>query len=207
LVNTLPAYEQYYRHRAMLWELQAISRNRPVAGDLKVGEQFSRWVAKLTDFSCPSLPLAGYRKAWRAEIARMRTRIERERTPAGKDAYAIKTGRGGLIDAEFVAQVLCLAQGWQEPNTVGALQRAKAEKILDPAEADLLVESYARLRRIEGILRRWSFVGETVLPTDAEPLYRVAVRCGFPDTQSFMKAVAGYRKKMRSVYQKVVAGE
>ncbi|HTL16862.1 MAG TPA: hypothetical protein VL793_06485, partial [Patescibacteria group bacterium] len=40
LVNTLSAYEEYYRRRAMLWEIQTLTRARPVAGDLKVGEQF-----------------------------------------------------------------------------------------------------------------------------------------------------------------------
>ena len=41
----------------------------------------------------------------------MRLRIEKERTPPGKDALAFKTGVGGLIDAEFIAQALCLEQG------------------------------------------------------------------------------------------------
>ena len=36
----------------------------------------------------------------------MRERIEKERTPSGRDHLAIKTGAGGLIDAEFMAQVV-----------------------------------------------------------------------------------------------------
>src|SRR6185503_9346224 len=52
------------------------------------------------------------RPDWKQEIARMRLRIEKERTPAGQDALAFKTGRGGLIDAEFIAQALCLEHGW-----------------------------------------------------------------------------------------------
>ena len=55
----------------------------------------------------------------------MRARIEKERTPPGQDALAIKTGAGGLMDAEFLAQTVCLAQGWQEPNTLRALERAR----------------------------------------------------------------------------------
>ena len=37
LVNTLDAYEEYYRRRAQLWEIQALTRTRPVAGDSKLG--------------------------------------------------------------------------------------------------------------------------------------------------------------------------
>ncbi|HUA69007.1 MAG TPA: bifunctional [glutamate--ammonia ligase]-adenylyl-L-tyrosine phosphorylase/[glutamate--ammonia-ligase] adenylyltransferase, partial [Candidatus Saccharimonadales bacterium] len=51
LVNTLDAYAEYYRHRAQLWEIQALTRTRPVAGDLKLGEQFQKLTAALTDFS------------------------------------------------------------------------------------------------------------------------------------------------------------
>ena len=51
LVNTLEAYEEYYRRRAQLWEIQAISRTRPVAGDLDLGAKFQEMVKVLTDFT------------------------------------------------------------------------------------------------------------------------------------------------------------
>ncbi len=205
LVNTLSAYEDYYRQRAQLWELQAISRSRPIAGDLKTGDRFQRLAATLCDFRQPSLPLAAYRPDWMSEIARMRLRIEKERTPRGQEALAIKTGAGGLVDAEFVAQALCLAHGWQEPNTLRALERAREAKVLPSPDADRLIDNYRKLRRIEGILRRWSYVGEAVLPTDPAPLYRVSIRCGFPDATAFLKAVGEYRAAIREVYQKVFA--
>ena len=50
LVNTLAAYEEYYRKRAQLWEIQALTRTRAVAGDLKLGEQFQKLAGALTDF-------------------------------------------------------------------------------------------------------------------------------------------------------------
>ena len=40
----------------------------------------------------------------------MRQRIEKERTPPGKEALAIKTGRGGLMDVEFIAQTLAAGE-------------------------------------------------------------------------------------------------
>ena len=61
----------------------------------------------------------------------------------------------------------------------------------------------ASLRRVEGILRRWSYEGETVLPDDPAPYYRVSVRCGFPTPEAFREALAGWRKAIREVYLKV----
>jgi glutamate-ammonia-ligase adenylyltransferase len=200
LVNSLDAYEDYYRHRAMLWEIQSLTRIRPIAGDLDLGRQFQELAARLTNFREPSMPLAAYTPAW--QVARMRMRIEKERTPAGKQSL-VKTGSGGLMDAEFIAQTLCLTNGWQEANTLKALERARDDKVLPNDDAESLIENYRKLRRIEGILRRWSLEGETLLPVDPAPLNRVAIRCGFRTAQAFMKAVGDYRNAIRGVYLKL----
>ena len=207
LVNTLRAYADYYRHRAQLWELQALSRSRPIAGNAQVGQRFQQLVGQLTDFSSPDSALAARDPNWRQEIARMRARIEKERTPVGQAALAIKTGAGGLMDAEFIAQMLCLAHGWQEPNTLRALQLARDRAVLPADDAELLIENYRKLRRVEAILRRWSYVGETTLPDDPAPLYRVSVRCGFTNAGDFMRAVTSYRTNIRAIYAKVFAGQ
>jgi glutamate-ammonia-ligase adenylyltransferase len=236
LVNTFAAYEEYYRHRARLWEIQTITRTRPVAGNMGIGARFQRLAAVLTDFrpenvaagfrsrddaDAPPVPrktrgpagsraatasssLAAYERGWRGEIRRMRDRIEKERTPPGKDALAIKTGCGGLMDAEFIAQVLCLANGWHEANTLAALERARAAGALAGREAGKLLESYRQLRRVEGILRRWSFEGEILLPDEPEAFQRVAVRCGFDSAVKFRTAMAGWRRHVRAAYNKAV---
>jgi glutamate-ammonia-ligase adenylyltransferase len=204
LVNTTAAYEDYYRRRAMLWEIQCLTRARPVAGERTIGEQFQKLAATLTNLSQPSQPLAAYRPEWKKEIARMRARIEKERTPPEQNHLAIKTGTGGLVDAEFIAQTFCLTHGWQEPNTLRALLLARSHNVLSGAEADSLTENYRQLLRVEAILRRWSFAGEAVLPDAPAPLYRVAVRCGFPDAKTFMKAVGGWRSAIRVAYDKVM---
>jgi len=229
LVNTLSAYEDYYRRRAQLWEIQSLTRTRPVAGDLELGGEFQRLAAALADFRAENVAaefrgrqhpgagrrgkgarsastkagLAAYTADWKSAIVRMRRRIEKERTPAGQDALAIKTGVGGLIDAEFIAQTLALAHGWREPNTLKALELAQGANVLAPSDAALLLPNYRQLRRVESILRRWSFEGETVLPADPAPFYRVAVRCGFATPEAFCEAIASYRHAIRTVYYNV----
>jgi glutamate-ammonia-ligase adenylyltransferase len=203
LVNTLAAYETYYRQRAELWEIQALSRSRFVAGDLKVGKEFQQLTGDLTNFQKPSQSLHAFTTDWKQKIHAMRMRIEKERTPCGKDELAIKTGAGGLMDAEFISQALCLEHGWQEPNTLRTLERGRQAGILPDAEE--LIRNYRELRRIEGILRRWSYEGETVLPDDPAPYYRVSVRCGFETSEAFAEALAKCRRAIREVYSKVFA--
>jgi glutamate-ammonia-ligase adenylyltransferase len=273
LVNTLAAYENYYRQRAQLWEIQALTRTRPVAGNFALGEKFQKLAATLTNFSevskiknrrgglCEPPTQSGRRDhylrskrsglgnhlvaglgsqtppsetekttvlpacftpGWKKQIHQMRLRIQKERTPHGQDDLAIKTGKGGLMDAEFIAQVLCLENGWHEANTLRVLERARGAvgvQSLDciPAKGTLkhglqpltcgdfekLLENYRHLRRVEGILRRWSYEGETVLPDDPAPYYRVSVRCGFATPEEFGKSLAKWRKAIREVYEKV----
>lgn len=199
LVPALDGCERYYSTRAQLWELQALTRARFVAGSHALGERFEKFARDMTDFSNP------HRRArfknWKAEIAQMRRRIEMERTPPGKDVLAIKTGIGGLMDCEFIAQCLCLENGWNEPNTLRALELGREKKVLPDAEK--LIGNYVNLRRVEAILRRWSDEGETVLPEDAPALYRVSVRCGFDSPERFRYALANWRKEIRQVYLSV----
>jgi glutamate-ammonia-ligase adenylyltransferase len=198
LVNTLEAHEEYYRRRAALWEIQALTRVRPVAGDMELGARYQKMAAALANFTAPSI--AAYTPDWIAQIDKMRGRIEHERTPVGKEHLAIKTGAGGLIDAEFLAQAVCLQHGWQEPNTLKALRRARDVGVLPAGGGAELLENYGKLRRIEGILRRWSFEGETLLPDDPAAFHRVAIRCGFANGAEFAAAVAEIREKIRAAY-------
>jgi glutamate-ammonia-ligase adenylyltransferase len=199
LVNTLETCEEYYRRRASLWEIQALTRVRPVAGNQETGARFQQLAAALTNFTAPP-GVAAYTPAWLGEMDRMRERIEKERTPPGKEALAIKTGAGGLMDAEFMAQALCLARGWQEANTMKALRRGGEAGAWPAEEAGALLANYGKLRRIEGILRRWSFEGETLLPDDEPARQRVAVRCGFASAGEFMQALNEIRAALRMAY-------
>lgn len=200
LVNGFKAHEEYYRQRAMLWEIQALTRARRVAGHPAAGAAFEALARTLTNFRQPSLPLTAFRPDWKSEVARMRLRIERERTPKGLDTLAFKTGPGGLVDAEFLAQALAMEHGWFEPNTVRSLEKAHAQAALVPSEAEALLAHFRQLRRMESILRRWSFEGEAVLPEDPAAQYRVAVRCGYRDTQAFFADLARWRTAVRQIY-------
>jgi glutamine synthetase adenylyltransferase len=73
-------------------------------------------------------------------------------------------------------------------------------------DADKLIANYRQLRRVEGILRRWSYEGEIVLPDDPAPYYRVSVRCGFATPDDFRAALAAWRRAIREVYLTVFRG-
>ncbi len=86
LARSLKAYEGYYDRWAQVWERQALTRGRFVAGDPEVGRRFGElaqvfvWGSPLSDDDV-------------VEIRRMKARIERERVPAGEDPeFHLKLG-------------------------------------------------------------------------------------------------------------------
>lgn len=205
LVNVEAGYSDYYLRRAMLWEIQSLTRARVVAGDSRVGASFMKLVTELTDLSSGRSPAQAASGDWIAEVVKMRRRIASERTPAGKQALAIKTGDGGLMDGEFLAQMGAMAGGWHEPNTPLALRRVLQGRDGIGTPGAGVLQGFTELRRIEGVLRRWSFEGEDLLPDDIEAMTRVAVRCGFPSAAAFTAHVAECRRKLAEGAQAEIA--
>jgi len=204
LVNHLRAHQAYYAKRGRLWEIQALTRARPVAGRPELGHRFLTWAQRLVHLD-RSRPPAAWSPHWKQEMHQMRLRIEQERTPAGKAHLSLKTGAGGLMDAEFIAQLFCLQQGLIIPNTYEALLEAQRTGWLRDQQAEELLENFTRLARIEAILRRWSYEAESELPDDPAALRRVAIRCGFVTGEDLLHAIQTYRQHIRNVYNQIFA--
>ena len=145
LVNSLTAYEEYYRRRAMLWEIQTLTRSRPIAGDMKVGARFQEMAGRLTDFSLAE-SAAGRLRAGLESADSPDADADRERahgTRAGRPGHQNRRrrvdGRGvrrpdtlfgpGLAGAEHLAS---LGAGRQARGAAG---RGKADRELLAAPA------------------------------------------------------------------------
>lgn len=187
LVNTVLAHAEYYRRRGRLWEVQALVRARWIAGDAATGKQFMEMAATLTRFSSGNPGIAAWQDHWREAIDRMLLRIQVERTDGPTEELAFKTGAGGLMAAEFLAQKWTLAAGIPEPNTRRALARGIEAGQVSQDDGRQLLQAFDQLRRIELVLRRWSCQSESVLPQDPAAQDRVAVRCGWPDAAVLLR--------------------
>src|ERR1700710_2986089 len=131
LVRSLSAFREYYERWVSVWEVQALLRACPVAGDAQLGAEFLALVDPLR------YPADGVSAEQVAEIRRIKARVERERLPRGADpATHTKLGRGGLADVEWTVQLLQLqhAAGLPElrdPSTVRTLAALGAAGLLE----------------------------------------------------------------------------
>jgi glutamate-ammonia-ligase adenylyltransferase len=136
LARSLKAYESYYDRWAQVWERQAMTRGRFVAGDADVGARFAAvarhfvWDHPLSDDDV-------------REIRRMKARIERERVPAGEDPqFHLKLGPGSLSDVEWTVQLLQLRNGVRAEGTLEALGALAGAGAVSTRDAEVLSEAY-----------------------------------------------------------------
>ncbi|MCX6900181.1 MAG: bifunctional [glutamate--ammonia ligase]-adenylyl-L-tyrosine phosphorylase/[glutamate--ammonia-ligase] adenylyltransferase [Verrucomicrobia bacterium] len=201
LAQSLDAYAAYYEKRALLWERQALTKARFIAGDAALGRQFQR----LVDKTIYSRPLSD---AELAEIARMRVRVEHERGDQKQPELNLKTGAGGVVEVEFIVQALQLRHGAvhpavRRPHTLEALGELGKVGALTEEEARHLREDYMVQRRIELVLRRVQNNSVSGLPATAEDQAALACRLGAPSLEEFWKIYRAARQRVRTLYQKV----
>ena len=154
LVASFATYESYYESRAQLWELQALTRARPIAGPQE---------ADVLGMIQRIWRDAGQRPSLFADINAMTERIRRDRG-SGTPGLDFKTGSGGMVEAEFLVQALQMRAGIWNPNWTQAVVELAHEDILAQNEVSQLKISYGFMRRCESALRRWENKSVSTLP-------------------------------------------
>jgi glutamate-ammonia-ligase adenylyltransferase len=204
LVSSLEAFAAYHRASAQVWERQALIKARVVAGSEALRARLEPVVAGFVYGR-------GLSEAEVGEIVRVRTRIERERS-AGGVAASIKTGRGGLVDVEFLVQALQLRHGHDHPrvrerSTPAALAALAAEGLLSPDDAATLARGYAFLRALENRLRLEHDEPVEAMEAHPEALLSLARRLGYAGsdaeaTRALAADHARHRDAIRAVYDR-----
>jgi [glutamine synthetase] adenylyltransferase / [glutamine synthetase]-adenylyl-L-tyrosine phosphorylase len=190
----------YYSDRAALWEVQALLKARPVAGDLALGAAFLAQVR----------PLLCARRS-RGEVVQSIDRLRREalRSLARRilSTTDVKTGLGGLRDIEFLAQGLQLLHAHDLPvllqgGTLAALAALGQAGVLPPASAEQLAEDYLFLRRVEHFLQIYEDRQTHSLPRDPAQLGALArlMLGGNAGMEQFLAELSRRFRRVREEY-------
>ena len=196
IVRTLASYEAYYRRWSLVWEMQALLRAEPVAGDTELGSEFVALVDPLR------YPAGGVSDTDVREVRRIKARVEAERLPRGTDPHRhTKLGPGGLADVEWTVQLLQLRHGHDVPTlrttrTLAALAACREARLLTDDQADVLGQAWRLASRVRnaGLLVRGR--PADTLPTDLRELTGVARVLGYPPGAS-STLVEDYRRATR----------
>lgn len=207
LARSLGSYKAYYEQWADTWEIQALLKARPVAGPRYLRQAFVEWADSVRY-------TLGLNAAQAQAIRRMKARVESERLPRGADPTRhLKLGRGGLTDVEWLTQTLQLRYAPDYPelrttNTLEALHAAKEAELLDPADADILIEAWSFATRIRSGILISTAKSSDVLPTNREQLEALARWTGYEagEVGEFEDDYLRITRHARTVFERVFYG-
>lgn len=212
LVSSMAALRRYHDADAALWERQALLRCRAVAGHPQLAAAFDALRRDVLARPLPEAPLA--------EIHAIRMRMEAELAQETRSKRNFKTGRGGLLDVETVAQSLALIHGRDHPalfevvRVETQLDRLRALELLGADDHAVLSAGWAFLQRLASRLRIVENRSISDLDSERGDLEALALRLGYPaDSREggARRALLGdYRRTteaIRTVYDRIMATE
>jgi glutamate-ammonia-ligase adenylyltransferase len=153
LAPTLASFTQYFErvpNGLEVWERQALTRARFVAGDSQIS---ARLMAAIRHVAFPET----WNPAWSGELRHIKARVENERgakSKSGAAVFDVKLGAGALSDIEWTTQWLALKFGAHHPvlqtrSTLLQIEAAREAGVLPAPDATALRDAYTFLRRAE----------------------------------------------------------
>lgn len=201
LATHIDAFESYQENDAWTWEHMALTRAEVIAGDPAFVKRVRAAVETV-------LARPHDANRLRADIAEMRRRIEQEKGTT--DLWDIKQVAGGLVDIEFIAQFLQLANGADNPeilanNTAKALENATRLGMLSAADAEVLTPAIALYQNLTQILRL-ALDGPFDPESAPDGLKEVLVRASaLPDFGRLETHLKDTQAAVRGIFERVIA--
>jgi [glutamine synthetase] adenylyltransferase / [glutamine synthetase]-adenylyl-L-tyrosine phosphorylase len=147
LASSVEAFKKYQSDDAWTWEHMALSRARVIFGDPSIKSKIEGVVVGVLSRSRDLHKLI-------RDVADMRNRIRKENKKDGQ--WDIKRRAGGLIDAEFVLQYLCLRypeEGWSDSRPISLASRLKSAGAISEQDISILLNGIQFWSRLQFMLR------------------------------------------------------
>ncbi len=183
---------------AAIWERQALVKARVVAGAAEARAEARRIIDAAT-----------FERPWTAadveSIRRMRYRME-----AGAKASNLKRGPGGVVDIEFVVQMLQLVHGGMNlslrtPETLAGLVALHAAGHIADEPRAFLERAYRTLRAVEGRLRLLDTAGRHDFPSDPAEQRKLAHLLGYDAPDAVAADVREVTARTRAEFERIFA--
>ena len=193
LAVSISEFSRYYSEGSgQLWERQALCKARPIYGS-------GRAIRAAT----VAIQRAAFGHRWRRkdadEIRHMRLRLEE--TAAQGD---LKRGPGGIVDIEFLVQMLQLQYARKNrqlrtPQTLAALDALQAAGVLSSEQHGFFNAGYRLLRTIESRLRLMNSTARDRLPQDPMELNKLAHLLHYSSSEALL---ADYESATRQIRER-----
>ncbi len=198
LSRSLNGYVSYYDRWSEPWELQALMKCRPAAGDPQLGQRFAEMADRLV-----------WEEGLGPEALRSIRSIKAQ-SEANALSGDLKRSRGGIRDIEFAVQLLQLVHGRFDPDlrtgsTLDAIRALERHGYIEIEEGERLADSYRFLRETEHRLQLWDLQQTHQLPSATEDLERLARSLGFTSdpVAEFQRRLGEVRAIARDLHERL----
>jgi len=197
-ITTDAAYT-YYESVGQNWERAAMIKAKPVAGDIKAGEEFLNSLAPFMwrrnlDFAAIN------------DIHSIKRQMDSLRSKDIKlKGHNIKVGMGGIREIEFYAQIHQLIWGGRQPTlrsraTCETLSHLVELGLIDESKKDILTRAYAFLRKLEHRLQMVADQQTHSLPETDEGIAHIASFMGYENVDTFSRDVLECLHAVHAIY-------
>jgi [glutamine synthetase] adenylyltransferase / [glutamine synthetase]-adenylyl-L-tyrosine phosphorylase len=205
--RTLDAYASYWEQWARPWELQALLKARPVAGDAPLGREFA---TRVQPYVWPEVLSPDAVREIRAMKGRTEDMLRRQ----GVADREIKRGYGGIRDIEFAVQLLQLVHGRADVNvrarnTLDALEQLARGAYVTTGDATQLEAAYVWLRTVEHRLQLVDEHQTHTIPDNSVARTELARVLGFRDApgrsalETFDETQRRHQAVVRSIHERL----
>jgi [glutamine synthetase] adenylyltransferase / [glutamine synthetase]-adenylyl-L-tyrosine phosphorylase len=200
LATQFASFIDYQAKEAETWEHMALTRARPVAGDVQLGAQ--------TSDAIRALLMRRHGGALRQDVYEMRRLIAQAKGDG--DPWDLKLAAGGLIDIEFLAQYLLLRHAHAEPSLVcvsalAVIETAATRGLLGAESARVLANAYRIFSDVTQILRVTLDPGADPRAANEAVKRRLAKVAGQPGIGGLESCLDDMRAGVRRVFDNVLS--
>ena len=181
---------------AATWERQALVKARVVVASTAAAAEARRIIEAAT-----------VGMEWTADDVE-RIRYMRYRMEEGATQANLKRGPGGVVDIEFIVQMLQLVHGRRDPSlqtteTLAGLVALEAAGLLSEERGTFLGRAYRTLRAIEGRLRLLDAAGRHDFPSEPEEQRKLAHLLGYERPAELVCDVQGITARTRAEFERI----
>jgi len=193
LAMTMAEFSRYYTEGSgQLWERQALCKARAVYGSPRTRRS-----------AVAAVQRAAFGQRWKRKDAAV-IREMRHRLEATVGAGDLKRGPGGIVDIEFLVQMLQLQHARKLPSlrtasTLTALHALAEAGLISADERAFFDSGYRLLRTIESRLRLMNSTARDQLPHDPMELNKLAHLLRYPCADALM---SDYEKTTRAIRER-----
>jgi glutamate-ammonia-ligase adenylyltransferase len=197
LATSFEEFRRYFESgQGQLWERQALCKARVVYGSPDAARK-----------AIEAINFAAFVHPWReenaGEIHQMRMRLQETAKPGN-----LKRGVGGIVDIEFLVQMLQLKHGGdgpqiRVPGTFEALAALHDAGLLSSDDFEYFDKSYRATRAIIGRLQLMNTTAGHDLPTDPIELAKLARLLSYADPHKLLADCEHFRQENRRRFERL----